>query len=70
MVFSMSFMTEDDLAREEEEIGGEMVELEEGSFLYIHRSAFMKLLGSSCQLDVKGEVEFIDKEGFKINPNV
>ena len=30
----------------------------------------MKLLGSSCQLDVKGEVEFIDKEGFKINPNV
>ena len=29
MVFSMSFMTEDDLAREEEEIGGEMVELEE-----------------------------------------
>jgi hypothetical protein len=30
----------------------------------------MKLLGSSCQLDVKGEVEFLDKEGFKINPNV
>jgi len=29
----------------------------------------MKLLGSTLQLDVKGEIEFIDKEGFKINPN-
>ena len=47
-----------------------LITLTQGSFLYIHRSAFMKLLGSSCQLDVKGEVEFLDKEGFKINPNV
>ena len=37
--------------------------------LYIHQTAFMKLLGSTVDLDEDGEIKFIDREGFKIDPN-
>jgi hypothetical protein len=45
MVFSMSFMNEDDLAREEGEVGGEKVELEE-----VRMSLFPGLAAQLCWL--------------------
>ena len=73
MVYAFDFATEEALVELEKEGGGERIALEglkEGRCIYVHVTAFMKLLGSTVKYDsMKGELSFWDKEGNVHDPN-
>lgn len=68
MVFSLSFISPSELEKQEQLGGGEIVEIPDSDkILYVHSTAFLKVLGSKVEME-DGELVFLDKEGFKINP--
>mmetsp|Transcript_3371 Transcript_3371/g.6393 ORF Transcript_3371/g.6393 Transcript_3371/m.6393 type:complete len:171 (+) Transcript_3371:95-607(+) len=68
MLFSLSFTCASSVAAEDELGGGEGVDLGDGQVLYVHATAFMKLLGATVDME-GGEIVFRDKGGFVIDPN-
>jgi hypothetical protein len=69
MVYRFDFADAGELALLEAEGGGEEV-VAGGGRLFVHRSAFMKVLGSTVDYDGgKGELFFVDKEGNRMDPN-
>ncbi|GMH88501.1 hypothetical protein TrVE_jg6973 [Triparma verrucosa] len=69
MVFSLSFINENEIEKQEELGGGEIVDIPgSDKILYVHSTAFLKVLGSNVEMQNE-ELVFLDKEGFKIDPS-
>jgi hypothetical protein len=79
MVYSFGYINDDELAAEEKVGRGEVVNLlldddeeeyDKKMILYVHETAFMKLLGCTLDYDfIKGEITFTDKGGNLMDAN-
>jgi len=81
MVFSFSFVSKDELHERDEGVSLEVDEdgnpkspaetLDDGlPKLYIHHNAFLKVLGSTVDVDTKNITPVLyDKEGFELDSN-
>ena len=70
MVFSFDFLSHSALISEVARAGGESVPIGNGGLLFVHDTAFMKVLGAEIDWNEEEEcVLFRDREGNLMDPN-